>query len=48
MEGEKPKKLDFFKLPIEPFDKLDDYFKEILSNLDNYENFVQLHKNPFF
>lgn len=43
MESEKSKKPDFGKLPLESFDKLNDYFKDLLSDLENYESYV----NPF-
>ena len=43
MENEKNinKKPDFGKFPLESFDKLEDYFKDLLSRLDNYENYVK-------
>jgi hypothetical protein len=42
MENEKSKKADFGKHPLESFDKLNDYFKDILSHLENYESYVQI------
>ena len=42
MESDRSKKADFGKLPVEPFDKLNDYFKDLLSQLENYESYVHM------
>lgn len=48
MENEKSKKADFGKLAVEPFDKMNDYFKDLLSQLENYESYVHIIFFPSF
>ena len=47
MENDRNKKADFGKLSVEPFDKLNDYFKDLLSQLENYESYVHIYFSFF-